>query len=62
MGSPLENPTIRYGMGLSSATILVLVAFFFLEGMMQWLVLGFAVVEAVLVPQFLKMSVEQASD
>lgn len=59
MGSPLENPAVRYGMGLSSAVILVFIAFFLLEGTIRWLVLGLAVVEAVLVPQFLKMSIEQ---
>lgn len=58
MGSPLENPAVRYGMGLSSAAILAFIAFFFLEGITQWLVLGLAVIEVVFVPQFLKWSVQ----
>jgi len=54
VSSPLENPVIRYGMGLSSAAVLAVVAFAFLDGTMRWLVLGLAVIEVVLVPQFLK--------
>lgn len=61
MGSPLEKPIVHYGMGLSSAMILAIVAFVFLEGTIQWIVLGCAVVEAVLLPQFLKMSATQDS-
>jgi hypothetical protein len=41
-------------MGLTSALVLAAVAFVFLDGTMKWLVLGMAVVEAVLVPQLLK--------
>lgn len=58
MGSPFDSPFVRYGMGLSSAVVLAAIAFFFLEGTMRWIVLGFAVVEALFVPQFLKMATE----
>ncbi len=57
MDSPFESSAIRYGIGLSSAVMLVIVAFMVLEGTMRWLVMGIAVVEAVLTPQLLKMSV-----
>lgn len=54
MDSPLENPFIRYGIGLSSAALLALIAFVYLEGTVRWLVAGFAVVEIVFVPQLLR--------
>ncbi|WP_327051327.1 hypothetical protein [Halomicrococcus gelatinilyticus] len=47
-------PIVRHGMGLTSALVLAAVAFVFLDGTVKWLVLGMAVVEAVLVPQLLK--------
>ncbi|WP_195156017.1 hypothetical protein [Halococcus agarilyticus] len=56
MASPFANPAVRYGMGLSSAAILVFVAFTALDGTARWLVLGFAVLEIVLVPQVLKQA------
>lgn len=59
MGSPLERPVVRYGMGLSSAVILTIVAFGFLDGTMRWIVLGLAVMEIVFVPQIMKMAVDQ---
>lgn len=59
MESPLESPFVRYGIGLSSAAILTFVAFTFLEGTMRWLALGFAVLELVVMPQFLKFAVAQ---
>lgn len=57
MGSPFENPLVRYGMGLSSAVVLAAVAFLFLDGTMQLLVYGIAVFEAVFLPYFLGKSV-----
>ena len=54
MSAPLETPLVHYGIGLSSAVVLAVVAFAFLDGTIRWLVLGLAVVEALVVPQFLK--------
>ncbi|QLK26211.1 hypothetical protein HYG81_00885 [Natrinema zhouii] len=54
MSSVFDSPAIRYGMGLSSAAILTVVAFAFLDGTMRWLVLGLAVLEITVVPQILK--------
>jgi hypothetical protein len=45
-------------MGLSSALVLAVVALALLDGTVRWLVLGLAVVEAVAVPQFLKVAAE----
>jgi hypothetical protein len=54
VSAPLETPLVHYGIGLSSAVVLAVVAFAFLDGTIRWLVLGLAVVEALVVPQFLK--------
>ncbi|WP_132058070.1 hypothetical protein [Halorussus amylolyticus] len=62
MDSPFENPSLRYGLGLSSAAILVVVAFTFLEGTIRWIVLGLAVLEVVVTPRILKMAAEQADE
>ncbi|MFC4447696.1 hypothetical protein [Halorussus aquaticus] len=59
MDSPFENPAVRYGMGLSSAAVLVFVALSFLDGITRWFVLGMAVLEVVLVPQLLKRAMAQ---
>jgi hypothetical protein len=54
MSSPLESPAVRYGVGLSSALVLTLVAFTLVEGIVRWLLLGIAVMEILVVPQILK--------
>lgn len=60
VSSPFENPAVRYGIGLTSAVILVFVALVFLDGtgIIQWAVLGLAVLEFLVTPQILKMAVE----
>ncbi|WP_255169816.1 hypothetical protein [Natrononativus amylolyticus] len=55
---PFANPLVRHGIGLSGAAILALVAVFFLEGTMMYLVLGLAVLDAVAVPKFLEHALE----
>jgi hypothetical protein len=60
MSNPLQNPAVHYGMGLTSAAILLAVAFLFLDGTMQYLVAGMAALEIVAVPQILKRAGEQA--
>jgi hypothetical protein len=60
MSSPLEKPLVRYGMAASSAAVLAVVAFVFVEGTVRWLVAGMAVLELLVVPQVLKMAAEQA--
>lgn len=58
MSSPLHSPAVRYGMGLSSALVLAVVALVLLDGTVRWLVLGLALIEAIAVPQFLKVAAE----
>lgn len=47
-------PVIRYGIGFSSATVLIFIVFALLDGTIRRLVVGFAIVEIVVVPQILK--------
>ncbi|ADQ66214.1 hypothetical protein GL213_03055 [Halogeometricum borinquense] len=56
MSSPFESPAIRYGIGFANAAILVFLAFFMLDEMMRWIVLGIAVIEILVVPQVLKQA------
>lgn len=56
MSSPFDSPVVRYGMGASSALILVFVGFSFLDGLARWVVLGFAVLEIVVAPQLMKLA------
>ena len=59
MSSPLENPTVRHLMGFSSATIVLVVAFAFLDGPIRWALVALAAVEALVVPRVLGRAVEQ---
>ncbi|WP_338730267.1 hypothetical protein [Haladaptatus sp. DJG-WS-42] len=59
MASPLENPALRYGIGLSSAAVIAIVAFLYLHGTVQLVAYGMAAFEAVAVPQILKLSATQ---
>ncbi|AFK21095.1 hypothetical protein E6P09_18175 (plasmid) [Haloferax mediterranei ATCC 33500] len=54
MSSPLSNPFVHYGIGLSSTAILVFIAFTFVDGITRWLMLGIAVLELTVAPQILK--------
>lgn len=59
MDHPFENPAVRYGIGFTSAAILAVIAFAFFDGTIRWLVLGMAVLEITVFPQFLKWAVAQ---
>ena len=54
----LRNPALRWGIGLSSGTVLAAVALLFLEGTLQLIVLGMAVLDAVFVQWFLGQAAE----
>ncbi|WP_165384000.1 hypothetical protein [Natrinema altunense] len=54
----LQDPTVRWGIGLTSGVLVAAIALLFLEGTMQLLVLGIAVFDAISTPQFLKQAVE----
>ncbi|WP_168219903.1 hypothetical protein [Salarchaeum sp. JOR-1] len=58
MASALQSPLVRYGMGASSAVVLFVIAFTFAEGIVQTMLFVLAVVELLIVPQFLKAAAE----
>ncbi|AUG47968.1 hypothetical protein BVU17_10720 [Haloarcula taiwanensis] len=60
MPSPFENPIVRYGLPLVSATIVAAVALFLLEGTIRYVALGIAALEVVVVPQILKQAATNA--
>lgn len=51
---PLSNSVVRYGLTAVNAAILVGIAFAFLDETVRWIVLGMAVLEVLITPQFLK--------
>ena len=60
MPSPFENPALRYGTPLVSATVVAAVAFLFLEGTIRYVALGIAALEVVVAPQILKQAAANA--
>jgi hypothetical protein len=56
--NPLERPLVRHGIGVSGALIVAFVAFAFLEGTIQLLAYGIALLDAIVTPQILRMAVE----
>ncbi|WP_336329115.1 hypothetical protein [Haloarcula sp. CGMCC 1.2071] len=60
MPSPFENPVVRYGIPLGSATVVAAVAFLFLEGTIRYVALGIAALEVVVTPQILKQAASNA--
>ncbi|EMA18953.1 hypothetical protein [Haloarcula argentinensis] len=60
MPSPFDNPAIRYGLPLVSASVVAAVAFLFLEGTVRYVALGIAVLEVVVAPQILKQAAANA--
>ncbi|AEM57788.1 hypothetical protein HISP_11205 [Haloarcula hispanica N601] len=60
MPSPFENPALRYGIPLVSATVVAAVAFLFLEGTIRYVALGIAALEVVVAPQILKQAAANA--
>ncbi|GGK73907.1 MULTISPECIES: hypothetical protein [Haloarcula] len=57
MPSPFENPIVRYGIPLVSASVVAAVAFLLLEGTIRYVALGIAALEVVVAPQILKQAV-----
>ncbi|KZX49353.1 hypothetical protein [Haloarcula sp. K1] len=60
MPSPFENPALRYGIPLVSATVVAAVAFLLLEGTIRYVALGIAALEVVVAPQILKQAASNA--
>jgi len=60
---PFANSKVRTLLGLSSALIVVFVAFFFVEdAMLRWLMVAVAAIDAVVTPYVLKLAVENATE
>lgn len=57
----LANSNVRVLLGLSSALIIVFVAFFFVDdALLRWVMIGVAAVDAVTTPYVLKLAIENA--
>jgi predicted Co/Zn/Cd cation transporter (cation efflux family) len=60
---PFANSNVRILLGLSSALIVVFVAFFFIEDtILRWLMVAVAAMDAVATPYILKLAVEDATE
>ncbi|RXK50551.1 hypothetical protein [Halorientalis pallida] len=57
--NPLADRRIRGAIGLSGALVVVFVAYFFLEGTVQLVAYGIAVLDAIVTPIVLGKAVEQ---
>jgi hypothetical protein len=60
--NPLEDSRIRSAMGLVSATMVVVVAVFLVDGVMRWLLFGIAALDLVMTPYILGLVARQQSD
>lgn len=59
--NPFANRNVRVALGLSSAAVALFVAFFFVPpGIVRWVIVGVATVDAVVTPWILKRASEQA--
>jgi len=58
--NPLADKRVRGAIGLSGALVVVFVAYFFLEGTVQLVAYGIAVVDAIVTPIILGKAAEQA--
>lgn len=52
-GNPLRDRRVRGLIGLSGAVVVAFVAIFFLEGTIRWVVLGVALLDAIVTPYIL---------
>ncbi len=55
----LQSPLFRWGVGLYGGAMIAAIALVFLEGTMQLLVLGIAVVDVAFTPLFLKYAMQE---
>jgi hypothetical protein len=58
--NPLLNPVLRYGMATTSAAVVLVIAFLFLDGTARLVAVGIAVLEALVTPMILKRAGEVA--
>lgn len=57
-----RNSNLRWALGIASGALIAAVAIFFFEGTMRYLLLGFAVFDAVTTPLFLGKAMEMEAD
>ena len=57
--NPLADKRIRSLMGLSSGLIVAVVAIFFVDPPLTWLLLGIAVLDVIATPYILGLAIEQ---
>ncbi|WP_136689540.1 hypothetical protein [Halorhabdus amylolytica] len=60
--NPLRDRRVRGLIGLSGAVVVAFVAIFFLEGTIRWVVLGVALLDAIVTPYILGKAVENAEN
>jgi len=60
--NPLRDRRVRGLIGLSGAAVVAFVAIFFLEGTIRWVVLGVALLDAIVTPYILGKAVENEKD
>jgi len=60
--NPLEDRRVRSALGLFSASIIAVVAVFFVDGMLRWLMLGIAAIDLLATPYILGLAIEQAEE
>ncbi|WP_135664369.1 hypothetical protein [Halorhabdus rudnickae] len=60
--NPLRDRRVRGLIGLSGAAVVAFVAIFFLEGTIRWVVLGVALLDAIVTPYILGKGLENEED
>ena len=60
--NPFADSRVRSLVGLMGGIMIAVIAVLFLEGTLMWLALGIAVLDVILTPYLLKMSVEEAAE
>lgn len=58
--NPLRNPTVKYGITITNVLLSLGVAFLFLGGLIRWIVVGIAAIEAIVLPRILSAAAESA--
>ena len=56
---PFADRRVRSAMGLFSATIVLVVAFLFVDGVVRWAMVGVAAIDLVATPYILGLAMEQ---
>jgi|AntRauTorcE11898_2_1112593.scaffolds.fasta_scaffold23064_2 hypothetical protein len=62
MSTPLEEPLVRYGIGLSGAIVIAVVGVLYLDGIARYAAFTIAALDAVLTPKLLEKAVKSNAD